>query len=178
MGFMKDNPLFQRYQVGDFTYGEPTVYDWDLGATLRIGSYCSIAAGVIILIGGEHDTRTISTFPFRTFFLKNGEKDAQTKGDVTIGSDVWIGQRAIILSGVTIGHGAVIGAGALVAKDVPPYAVVAGNPARLIRYRFDPETIQALLKIAWWSWTPDKVRASMDLFLSRGRVQEFIAKNL
>ena len=89
-----------------------------------------------------------------------------SKGDVVIGNDVWIGRGVVILSGVRVGNGAVIGAGAVVTKDVPPYAIVAGNPARIIRYRFSPEQIEELEQIAWWSWPDKEIERAIPLLLS------------
>ena len=100
-------------------------------------------------------------------------KHPRYKGDIRIGNDVWIGYGATILSGVNIGHGAIIAANACVVKDVPPYAIVGGVPAKLIRYRFDVNTINTLLKIKWWDWDDNKVRNSVKLM---NNVQEFIAK--
>ena len=105
---------------------------------------------------------------------KGDEKDTFSKGTVVIGNDVWIGARATILSGVTVGDGAVIGAGALVAKDVPPYAIVGGVPARLIKYRFSSEIINELLEIKWWDWDSKKLTQNIDDFYLD--VEEFIKK--
>lgn len=135
------------YGIG--TYGKPKVL-FESKADLKIGKFCSISDEVTIFLGGEHEINTISSYPFS---LKNH----YSKGDVTIGNDVWIGQSTIILSGVTIGDGAIIGANSLVTKDVKPYAVVGGNPAKLIKYRFDDDTIDKLLKIKWWDWSIDKI---------------------
>jgi acetyltransferase-like isoleucine patch superfamily enzyme len=144
--------------VGRHTYGfvRASAYMPTGRETLRIGNYCSIAREVMFIFG-EHRTDLVSTYPLRTLLIPSGENvDAIEKGSITIGSDVWLGTRAMIMSGVTIGHGAVVAAGAVVTRDVPPYAIVGGVPARVIRSRFDARTIGALLEIAWWEW-PDEV---------------------
>ncbi|AZO51242.1 CatB-related O-acetyltransferase [Mesorhizobium sp. M4B.F.Ca.ET.058.02.1.1] len=133
-----------------------------------IGSFCSIAPGVLFLCQGDHRTDTVSTFPFqsRTFKTKTNLEYLTSKGPIVVGNDVWIGSRAIILSGVKIGHGAVIAAGSIVTKDVEPYALVGGNPAKLIKRRFPDETVAALLEIEWWNWSIDRIkkeRAAFDL---------------
>jgi hypothetical protein len=120
---------------------------------------------VRVFLGGEHRYDWVSTYPFRIRFeLEGAYEDGlpASKGDVTIGNDVWIGAHATILSGVTIGDGAVVGAGAVVAKDVPPFGIVVGNPARLLRYRFSDEQRAALLRIRWWEWPDEKVMASVE----------------
>jgi hypothetical protein len=110
-----------------------------------------------MFIFGEHRTDLVSTYPLRTLLTGSAENvDAIDKGSITIGSDVWLGTRAVVMSGVTVQHGAVVAAGAVVTRDVPPYAIVGGVPARVIRYRFDERTIRALLAIAWWEW-PDEI---------------------
>lgn len=134
-------------QVGKMTYGPLEVHTW--GASnekLEIGHYCSIAEGVKFILGGNHYYHTFSTYPFKVMVMKE-EKEAWSKGPIVIGNDVWIGMDSMILSGVTIGQGAVIAAGSVVTKDVPPYAIVGGNPAKVIKYRFEPQIIDRLLKI-------------------------------
>lgn len=123
--------------VGKKTYGELHVTDFSPADTkLYIGSYCSIAPNVRFLLGGEHQIKSISTYPFKV--LSFGEaREAGSKGDIVVKDDVWIGDGAIICSGVTIGQGAIVAAGAVVTKDVEPYAIVGGNPSRVIKYRFD-----------------------------------------
>jgi acetyltransferase-like isoleucine patch superfamily enzyme len=168
---------YSRFKIGDWSYGEPQVVFWDAGATLTIGRFCSVAAGVTILLGGEHHPEWVTTYPFSLMFREASVLPGypHTKGDVTVGNDVWIGRDALILSGVTIGDGAVIGAGSVVTKDVPPYSICAGNPARLVRFRFPPGTIEALLRIAWWNWPPETLSAAAPL-LQSGDVEAFIAK--
>jgi acetyltransferase-like isoleucine patch superfamily enzyme len=125
--------------------------------------------GVKILVGGNHHPDWVSMYPVRIAFdLPDKYADGQpwTKGDVVIGSDVWIGQDAMILSGVRIGHGAVVAAQSVCTKDVPDFGIVGGNPARLIRMRFSDSQIQALLRIAWWNWGRDEVIANVGMLCS------------
>lgn len=117
---------------------------------LTIGSFCSIAPDVRVFLGDEHHTEWVSTYPF-----KGAIGHPTTKGDVVIGNDVWIGYGATIMSGVTIGDGAVIAARSHVVKNVKPYEIVGGNPAKHIRFRFDTETIELLARLQWWA-LPDK----------------------
>jgi acetyltransferase-like isoleucine patch superfamily enzyme len=154
--FMNHNPSYAKYAVGDYTYGYPDVLDSNIGPTLKVGKFCSFAYGVRILLSAEHQISSISTYPFNVFW--GGEKGPASKGDVVIGNDVWVGYGAIILSGVHIGDGAVVGAGAIVTSDVPPYAIVVGNPARVVKYRFEPSSIDYLLRIRWWDWPIHKIR--------------------
>ncbi|HEY5236653.1 MAG TPA: CatB-related O-acetyltransferase [Rhabdochlamydiaceae bacterium] len=160
---------------GRGSHGIPIVSQWGDGTKLKIGNFCSIAAEVNILLGGEHRTDWVTTYPFSALLPEAGhiKGHPRTKGDVIIGNDVWIGKGAYILSGVNIGDGAVIGASAVVTKDVPPYAIVGGNPARIIRYRFDEETIKKLLEIAWWNWSDEKISSAIELLLSED-VSRFI----
>lgn len=132
--------------VGEKTYGYFSVFTFNKEAKLKIGAYCSIAPDVTFLLSADHALHHISTYPFKVKCL--GEKsEGISKGDIIVGDDVWIGYRAIILSGVTIGQGAVIAAGTVVTKDVPAYAIVAGNPARIIKYRFEQEICNQLEKV-------------------------------
>ena len=129
------------------------IYCWDPTISVTIGNYCSVAQDVSIIAGGEHDVTWATTSPIIDWWKLEQFYDLRKprfKGHITIGHDVWIGHRATILSGVKIGHGAVIGAGAMVTKSIPPYAIVAGNPAKLIRYRFGEAIIQRLLDTCWW----------------------------
>lgn len=160
---MIENPNLAEFEVGIMSYGKPKVLFRNSGATLRIGKYVSMADDVLITLGGEHRTDWMSTYPFSDYFPEwsSIKGHPATKGDVIIGNDVWIGREALILSGVTIGDGAVIGARAVVAKDVLPYSIVAGNPAKFIRFRFSPNTIAKLTQIAWWNWHPDVVQKAV-----------------
>ena len=151
------------------------VLSWGEGAKLRVGKFCSIADGVTILLGGNHRTDWITTYPFNVLWpeAKEIHGHPMTHGDVIIENDVWIGLDAVILSGVRIGNGGVIGARSVVTRDVDAYSIVAGNPARKIRGRFTPKQIDALQQIAWWNWSEEKIRLSLPVLLS-GRVDEFI----
>jgi virginiamycin A acetyltransferase len=175
--FMARNPRYKMYQVGDWTYGYPNIYSWGEGATFTIGKYCSIAPDVIILLGGEHRTDWVTTYPFN-YFWKAGKLytgHPATKGDVVIGNDVWIGRGALIRSGVKIGDGAVIGANSVVTKNVPAYTVVAGNPAANIKLRFPAEQVTALERMAWWNWPEEKIAEALPLLLSNN-ISDFIGK--
>jgi len=150
---------YPKYTYGSGSYGVPNIYDWNEGSTLSIGSYCSISKNVEIYLGGHHRIDWISTYPFPSFHkLKKDIKNyGGTNGDVIIGSDVWICANVVILSGITIGDGAVIANGAVVTKNVKPYEIVGGNPAKHIRYRFDKTTIKKLLNCAWWNWEENEI---------------------
>ncbi len=167
--------LGNRYEIGDYTYGKPKVISWGEGTSLRIGRYCSIASNVVIFLGSEHRIDWVSTYPFPFLWeeAKSIKGHPATRGDVIIGNDVWIGFGATILSGITIGDGAAIGACSVVTKDVPPYAIVAGNPAHLVRYRFDEGTIQELLRISWWDW-PDALVRERVQYMCSSNSKEFI----
>ncbi len=148
--------------VGCGTYGDPVVYWWNLETQLNIGKFCSIADGVTFILGGEHSTQSKSTYPFTSFpklwsNISFSSRLQLSKGDINIGNDVWIGYGVTILSGVNIGHGSVIGAGSVISKDVAPFSIVAGNPAKLLRMRFNPSQIDLLLKEAWWDWPSEKI---------------------
>lgn len=164
--------------VGDYTYyddpGGPerfednVLYHFDfIGDRLIIGRFCSIASGArFIMNGGNHATTWLTTYPFPIFGQgwELPEPPAwPNKGDTVIGNDVWIGYRALIMPGVRIADGAIVATGAVVTKDVPPYAIVGGNPAAVLRYRFDPETIERLLSLRWWDWEPDRIARHITL---------------
>lgn len=143
-----------RIRVGEHSYCQGLiVHCWDPEAEIEIGRYCSIATDVMMLAGGNHDIDWVTTYPMidRWGLKANWHlRKPRFKGPITLGHDVWIAARSTVVSGVTIGTGAVVGAGSIVTKDVPPYAIVAGNPARLIRYRFDADIIARLLRTQWW----------------------------
>lgn len=159
------------YGLGKRNFVQPSVR-----APIQIGSFCSFGPEVMIFGQADHPVDLPSTYPFRTKLLapEAGNRDAVTKGGVSIGHDVWIGARAIVLSGVTIGNGAIVGAGAVVARDVPAYGIVVGNPGRLIKHRFAPEIIEALQQIRWWDWPEEKIRSFEAEFY--GPVEAFIAR--
>jgi acetyltransferase-like isoleucine patch superfamily enzyme len=159
---------FPQFEIGRCSYGGLNVIDYGGGTRVRVGAYCSIAAGVQVVLGGEHRTDWVTTFPFSEIdpHFAHIKGHPRTKGDINIGNDVWIGRDAFILSGVTIGDGAVVAARALVSRDVPPYGIVAGNPATLLRYRFPSDVIERLTKAAWWTWPTERVEAAVPSLLS------------
>ena len=164
--------------VGDFTYIADSdfeshvthLYEWN-GDRLIIGKFCQIAAGVeFVMNGANHQMNAVTTFPFYTLQGWNMKapalSDLPLKGDTVIGNDVWIGQNATIMPGVHIGDGAIIGANSTVAGEVQPYTIVAGNPARLIRKRFDDEMIDLLERFAWWDKPIDEINALIPILTS------------
>lgn len=162
------NPDYKAFEIGEWTYGKPKILSWNDGATLKIGKFCSIADEVVIMLGGEHRADWITTYPFNIFFeeARHITGHPSTKGDVIIENDVWIGRNVLILSGVHIGNGAVIAARSVVTKDVDPYTIVGGNPARPLRKRFDDDLVRELLEIEWWNWPLEKIRESIPFLLS------------
>lgn len=160
---------FPSYEFGRGTYASDLKVSFrKQGGNLKIGAFCSIASGVKILLGGEHHFEWVTTYPFHVKWpaAKNIKVQKKTKGNVEIGNDVWIGRDVLILSGVKIGDGAVIGARAVVASDIPPYAIVAGNPAKTIRKRFDDKTIQRLLNLKWWNWEDSRITNALPMMLN------------
>jgi acetyltransferase-like isoleucine patch superfamily enzyme len=169
--YTRNSSVMNKYDVGRFTYGVPIVKDWHHGATLKIGNFCSIAENVTILLGGNHSTDWISTFPFGVMFDEVRDKSymhpTKSKGDVIIGNDVWLGMNVTILSGVTIGDGAAVAACAVVTKNVPPYTIVGGNPAKPLKKRFSDEEIIKLLEIQWWRWEISKIEENVQTITSQ-----------
>lgn len=164
----------RRFEQNNVLYHYPVN-----GDRLIIGKFCSIACGAKFLFNSaNHSLASLSTYPFPIFYeewglnIQNVAAAWDNKGDIVIGNDVWIGYEAVVLAGVTIGDGAVIGARAVVTKDVPPYAVVGGVPARLIRRRFPDDTISALLALKWWDWPADKIKPRLSA-LQAGQIEEF-----
>lgn len=159
-----------RVSIGNHTYGAPMIRWWGEPADLTIGKYCSIADDVEIFLGGNHRTDWVSTYPFSVFRrwteARNVTGHPSTRGSVMIGNDVWLGAGCVILSGVTIGNGAVIGCRSVVTRDVPDYAIVAGNPAAIVRMRFQATQINQLLACAWWDWEPSRVARNVKRLLS------------
>ena len=164
--FVNDPTLFEKNNV---LYQYPINHD-----KLIIGKFCSIACGAKFLFNSaNHNMSSLSTYPFPLFFeewnlkKENVTESWNNKGDITVGNDVWIGYEAIIMAGVTIGDGAIIGARALVTKDVPPYTIVGGIPAKTIRKRFSDEVISQLLEIKWWDWEMDRIEKNLEQIKSR-----------
>jgi acetyltransferase-like isoleucine patch superfamily enzyme len=158
-----------RISIGRFTYGNPHFAIWSENEVISIGSFCSIADGVKIFGGGEHKSNWLTTFPLRIALdLEGAHSDGHpaSKGPTRIGHDVWLGADCKILSGVTVGNGAIVGAGAVVANDIEPYAIYAGNPARKIKYRHPAETILLLQSIAWWDWNVSQISQAADFLCS------------
>lgn len=175
--FMRHNKRYSAYEIGEGTYGYPEIVFYDAGAKLKIGRYTQIAPKVTILLGGEHHHDWVSAYPFS--LLIDEAKDLPGypfhKGDVVIGNDVWIGYDALILSGVKIGDGAVIAARSLVTKDVEPFSIVGGIPAKHLRFRFSADLIKSLSEIAWWNWSEEEVSRARHLIQSPN-IEEFIQK--
>lgn len=173
--FLKNLVDLPNVEIGDYTYYDDRegperfvrhiLYHYGFsGDRLVIGRFCAIAKDVSFIMGdANHALGGLTTYPFAIF--RQGWDEAlpierynlPRKGDTRVGNDVWLGTGATLLPGVTIGDGAVVGAKAVVASDVPPYAVVAGNPARLVRQRFDPKTIARLQRLAWWDWPAERL---------------------
>lgn len=189
--YLKDVVTGPNIEIGDYTiYNDfahdprdfeknNVLYHYPVnGDKLVIGRFCSVVCGAKFLFtSGNHSMRSLSNYTFPIFFdewdlnAKNIRDAWDNKGDIVIGNDVWIGYEAVILSGVKIGDGAVIGARAVVTKDVPPYTVVGGVPAKTIRKRFDDATVEKLLALRWWGWDKEKIKHSISAIQS-GNIAE------
>ncbi|MFC4208621.1 Vat family streptogramin A O-acetyltransferase [Vreelandella malpeensis] len=179
VGYLKNNITSENIIVGDYTYYDDpqgperfeanVLYHFPfIGDKLIIGKFCAIAKDVtFIMNGANHKTSGFSTYPFQ-IFGQGWEKvmpeagELPYKGDTEIGHDVWIGLEATLMPGVKVGHGAIIASKSVVVADVPAYSVVGGNPAKVIKYRFDENTISELLEIAWWNWSAEKITAQLE----------------
>lgn len=165
-----------KITIGDFTYGKPIVHSWGDDAKLIIGKFCSIGDNVWMLLGGNHHNEWLTTYPFNALVPEIwGNIDggiAATKGNITIGNDVWIANDVTIMSGVTIGDGATIANGAKVVKDVEPYTVVGGVPAKPIKQRFQASYIKQL---EWWNWPLEKIAEAVPILQSSNykKLEEF-----
>lgn len=199
--FLKNVITAPNIFVGDYTYYDdpvdPTAFErsnvlfnWpEFGDSLYIGKFCSIASGVQFIMGSaNHRISSISTYPFNVFggaWAENTPPHLSQlpfKGDTVIGNDVWIGRDSVIMPGVKIGDGAIIAAYSVVVKDIEPYTVAGGNPARPIKKRFDEELIELLLKLQWWDFEPEKLFAFMpilcddDLELVRQKLKQTLER--
>lgn len=173
--FVKPTIKNPNIVVGDFTYFADTDFEkhvthhYDfIGDKLIIGKFCQIGAGVeFVMNGANHQMNAVSTYPFYIFGSWDqsapSKEDLPFKGDTVVGNDVWIGQNSTILPGVHIGDGAIIGLNSVVTRDVPPYTIVAGNPAKAVRKRFDDELIDLLLKLKWWDKSIEEINALIPL---------------
>lgn len=174
---VRSRQIHRNAQIGDGTViGDAVLFlSWLPTERIVIGRFCSIGERSVIFIGGNHRTDTASTFAFDFFLLDQRfpSRTYQTTPNTVIGNDVWIGRDSMIMGGVHIGDGAVIAAGSVVVSDVPPYAIAAGNPARVVRYRFSRRTVERMLRIAWWDWPEDKLSQNME-WLYRP-INEFVA---
>jgi len=180
LAFLKHFVKAPNIFIGDYTYFDDrrhgpdkfeeynVLYNYNFSKVkLVIGKFCALAAETRFIMTGDHKLDAISTFPF-PIFGHGWESafdvyDLPVKGDIIIGNDVWFGYDSLTMNGVTIGHGAIIGARSMVVKDVPPYSIVAGNPAKVVKQRFDDATIERLLQIAWWDWNIEKINKNLDV---------------
>jgi acetyltransferase-like isoleucine patch superfamily enzyme len=168
--------------IGKYTYGKPIIHFENKYANISIGKFCSIGQNLNIYLGGEHYTKYVSTYPFGYMYNNIFRLDKQydekfTKGNVTIGNDVWIADNVTIMSGITIGDGSIIANNSHVVKNVEPYSIVGGNPAKFIKYRFTQEQISKLLQIKWWDWADQKINSHVTL-LHETNIDNFIQNAL
>jgi len=162
------NAIPRHVKIGRYSHnlgGQSFLYCSEQ-SPVEIGAFCAIGPGVLFVCQADHPSETASSFGLQNqiFKTKTMNEYLRTKGPIVVGNDVWVGARAIILSGVTIGDGAVVAAGSVVTKNVPPYAVVGGNPAKFIRNRFSDDTVAAMQKICWWDWPLERLMQEKTAF--------------
>jgi virginiamycin A acetyltransferase len=178
--FLKNFIQAKNIFIGDYTYFDDRIngpekfeehnvlYNYDFSKVkLVIGKFCAIAAETRFIMSGDHKLDAVSTYPF-PIFGQGWEKafdvfNLPVKGDIIVGHDVWFGYDSLVMNGVTIGNGAIIAARAVVVKDVPAYSIVAGNPAKVVKMRFDDKTIERLQKLSWWDWDIEKINRNLKL---------------
>lgn len=183
VGFLKNFITSPNIEVGDYTYYDDpdgpenfeanVLYHFPfIGDKLKIGKFCAIAKDVkFIMNGANHKVSGFSTYPFYIFGngwekVLPGEGELPYKGDTVIGHDVWLGYESTIMPGVSIGHGAIVASKSVVTSDVPAYSVVGGNPAKVLKLRFDEATIEKLLSIAWWDWSAEKITENLEAIVN------------
>ena len=186
--FAKNIDGLQNVAIGAYTYYDdpagPEAFKCNIlyhfpeltGDWLRIGRFCAIATGVrFIMNGANHAQQGLTTYPFPLFGdgwnAAWADYGSDARGDTQIGHDVWLGRESTIMPGITIGDGAIVAAFSIVARDVPPYTIVAGNPARPLRKRFDEATIERLRALAWWDWPPERIAANTQAIM-QGRIDD------
>lgn len=180
--WMDKNPAYAAFKVGRCTYGTPKILEYshrNPNPCFSVGSFTMISSGVVVVFGGERLDWVTSAPLFAIGLAPSGKVKPDgwndDRGNVVIGNDVWIGMDALIMAGVTIGHGAVVGARSVVTRDVAPYSVTAGNPARHRRFRFDEDTIRKLLEISWWDWPDEKIKENWAML--HGDARQFVERH-
>jgi virginiamycin A acetyltransferase len=179
VGYLKNFITSEFIEVGDYTYYDdpagPEKFEQNvlyhfpfIGDKLIIGKFCAIARGAtFIMNGANHKMAGFSTYPFQIFGqgwerVMPGEGELPYKGDTIVGHDVWVGYQATLMPGVTIGEGAIVASKSVVTSDVPAYSIVGGNPAKVLKFRFDEATIAELLRLEWWHWSPDRITRALE----------------
>ena len=169
--------LGKHVHIGRHTYGlrDESITEAKAETPVVFGKFCSVSTGVLIIADVHHAADRVSTYPIANRLCGASREPPVSQRPLVVGNDVWIERRAILLPGITVGDGAVIVAGAVVGEDVPPYAIVEGSPAKLLRYRCAPEIIEKMLAIRWWDWSDEKIRAEQSFFY--GPVEDFVARH-
>ena len=176
---LADDVDSQCISVGKYSYGEINVEASNDGGHLYIGNFCSIGPKVVFILNSEHRVDTISTYPYKVLCTQTQKHESFSKGDIIVEDDVWIGYGVTIMSNVKIGQGAIIAAGAVVTKDVPPYAIVGGVPAKVIKYKFSDEIIEELLKIDYSKLTKEDIEKNISCLytsIDEQNVRELVGK--